>query len=202
MTSLSPDALIAAVSAISGAIVAGLFSYLGVRQTIRAQRRIEDDRRREELAAIRLALYSEIGTIAQQCLLECRSRTLNRSHVVGPAHSARLPPLRIYDAVAEKIGQLSRAEIITVIGFAGCLWDVGVLVEATFSEAPPIPDTITQVLSNTCNQAADCLTAIPVPDSEKDQGFIAALREAGKQCEKLRTAARESLGLRSQGSAG
>jgi hypothetical protein len=194
----SSESWAAILSALLGASIAGSFSWLGVRLTLRGERKNTDSRRSEELRAIRLALYMEIGTVAQQCLIEFRSRTRSHSRVVGPAYSLMLPPLTVYEAVAAKVGQLSRDEIIAIIGFAGCLWDIGVLAQASQSEAPPFPGTLTQVLSNACGLAADCLTSIPVDDSERDEGFIAALRGAAQACEEQRNEARQSIGLKKQ----
>src|ERR1700694_2120106 len=96
-----------------GSLIAGAFTaygaYISVRETLKGQSDIEGQKRDEDLAAVRLALHTEVGMVALQCLLEFKdwSEVLKHPGQHKDLHTAYLPPLKIYDENAHYIGRLS-----------------------------------------------------------------------------------------------
>jgi hypothetical protein len=178
----NPGEIAAALGALIGGIAAGTAAYVGVRTTINEQAKTDAETKAAELAGIRLALHTEVSAIGLQCHIELASRRAS-----GPARSpvvtARLPRLIVYEANANKIGLLTREEILALIGFSGTLHDIVSHVDDMSRLEPfPGPDArqaLMVLLSNACGLAADFLEAVPgIPGAEQDRPLIAELRAA------------------------
>src|SRR5437879_3973944 len=87
------------LASVVGGLIASLSAYIGVRATLRGQEKIEKARWQEELAAMRLALRTEVGLIGFQCLLEYKSwlQVMNQPVLKHP-RTAILPPLAVYSS--------------------------------------------------------------------------------------------------------
>jgi hypothetical protein len=170
----------AALGGVFGGFAAALAAYIGVRTTLAEQARADDRRRADDLTGLRLALHTEVGQIAFQCLAELSAW---RGLAAGPTEknlrTARLPPLTIYPANAYKIGLLTRAEILALVGFAGTLHDIGVVLVDLTARGVQEPNVIMLLLSNACGLAADFFESVPGLDgAHLDKPFIARLRSA------------------------
>ena len=159
------------------------------------QNRNEDRvRRAADLAGLRLALHTEVGAIGLQCLFELKSwQRLEPPPAKRTLITARFPRLVIYEANANRIGLLTRDEIMGLIGFFGTLQDISVVVldmETRQIQGADERERIETLLSNACGSAADFLdSVIGIDDSEKDKRFIEKLRTAHEAKGKVRAAA-------------
>jgi hypothetical protein len=109
------------IGGLIGGALAAYAAYLGVKTTLEGQAARDAERRAQELAAIRLALHTEVGMIALVCVRELEDwlRVLHSPGVQKDPRTARLPPLTVYNSVCGNIGRLTRDEIVPLIGFAG-----------------------------------------------------------------------------------
>ena len=209
-------AAIQAITAIVQAVltVIALFIAIYVPKQQYSQARKSDAERRtneladvaakkaDEVAAIRLALNTEVQMVATQCLREFNDWCdAPQPPVQKNLRTAKFPPLAIYEGNTSKIGLLTRGEIVPLIAFSGTLHDLGVAVNEmaitpTSMQILTNPNqgfenqqTLKLLLSNACQKAADFLEVVPVPKAEKSSGFISELRKA----EKAMDGAREKL---------
>ncbi len=156
-----------------------------------------------ELSSLRLALQTEVGMVSNQCLVELRY-LLDGGSQKNP-RTARLPPLVIFEANAEKVGLLTRGEIIHLIGFSGTLHDLSVMATNEMTESggvtpmrgsrpPPIEtdqgdqgsrEILQVLLSNACGHAADFFEAVGIDD--EDRPFIDALKRAHNMMDGVRS---------------
>lgn len=180
-----------AIGAVVGGLFAALSAYIGVRTTLTGQEKTENVRRRDELAVIRLARHTEVSMIGFQLLVEYRDwlGILKLDKCQKNSRTAFLPPLTIYEAMAENIGRLSRDEIVALIGFAGTVSDIGIVgrdLAARDAQSVDDQSRLVLLLSSACGKAAECLSALPMPDAGKDKRFIGALQEAFQERESER----------------
>ena len=189
------------LAGVIGALTSGVFVALSAVITLsimlRAQARTENRRRQQELANIRLALHTEINSIAVQCLLEFNDwcEVTERRSVHKKPQTALLPPLRIYNAMASKFGRLSRDEIVALVGFASALSDISVATRSVLADVitaqpdlPYSPRTLLHLFSNACGKAAECLRVISVPGAVQDRRFIEELERAREHEEERKQA--------------
>lgn len=157
----------AALGGVAGGVFGGALAayaaYVSVKSTLEGQARNDDERRAQELAAIRLALHTEVGIIANVCFSELRDwqRILP---VVGQQKDPRnIPPLTIYHSVSGNIGRLTRGEIVSLISFAGTLYKIEVVakrIDENVIQAKSNQETIALLLSDACGEAADFYEAV------------------------------------------
>jgi hypothetical protein len=151
----------------------------------------EDKRRSNELAAIRLALHTEVAMVAKQCRIEL-SFLIALPPPPAPYNfrSARFPSLVIYEGSSSKIGLLTRDEIVWLIAFSGSMNDIASVVDDKTQRQAQGPDDREDpklVLSNACGPAADFLEAVPgIPDADQDRPYIETLRVAYRQMDSAR----------------
>jgi hypothetical protein len=146
----------------------------------RQQKQVRDDavrRRTDRMAGLRHALHTEIGMAGFQCRKELDSwLKAELSPAQKNPRTARLAPLRIYEANAGAIGLLTREEIVPLVGFSGTLHDISVVVEDMIrrgSQDPKEYQTLQLLLSNACGAAADFLEAVPgIEGRVQDRRFI------------------------------
>jgi hypothetical protein len=158
-------------------------AYVGVKTTLEGQASKDDERRAQELAAIRRALHTEVGLIANVCIHELRhwQRIL---HVVGQKdpRTAFFPPLTIYHPVSGNIGRLTRGKIVSLISFAGTLHDIEIVatrIDKNTIQAKHDQETIALLLSNACGSAAEFYEAVlDIPDANLDEDFVVQLKTA------------------------
>ncbi|MGH2478037.1 MAG: hypothetical protein ACRED7_12320 [Stellaceae bacterium] len=191
-------ALGSVIGGVIGGILAAYAAYVAVRETLRGQSQTDAANKAEELAALRLALRTEVAMIGDQCLREYEDWKKTRDNVGASKNprTALLPPLTIYKENASKIGLLSREEIVPLISFAGTLADIRIVAERMPPSLQSIQDIdITTIMfSHACGQAAGCLKAIPAPDMDEDKPFIRALEAAGVEGEIQRQQAAKRYG--------
>jgi hypothetical protein len=157
-------------------------AYVGVKTTLEGQAASDAERRAQEIAAIRLALHTEIGMIALICVRELEEWRALRSGAQKDPRTARLPPLTIYNSVCGNVGRLTREEIVPLIKFASTLHDIETVaakmaVQSTIQTAHD-QQTIALLLSNACGYAAEFYEAIlGIPDAHLDQRSLNASRK-------------------------
>ncbi len=168
-----------AVGNVLGGALGAIAAIVAVRVTFANQAQLEQQRRENELASIRLALRTEVAMLAAQCLRELADwQDIRRRGGTKDARTALLPPLEVYAAMAGQLGRLTRDEIVHLIGFASTLADLRIVAQTVMekqNQNPDDQDTVITIVSNACCNAAACLRAIHEPGAEKDAGFIAAL---------------------------
>jgi hypothetical protein len=201
----NPDqaATVQAITAIAQGLltVIALAVALGVPWWQQKQIRGEDKRRqKDELAGLRHALHTEVGMAARQCLVELEHWLQGDARLVPKnPRTARFPPLTIYRANADKIGLLTRNEIVHLMGFAGTMHDISVVADDMMQRefrGPEHREVIELLLSNACGSAARFFEVVPgIEGSAHDRPFIEKLRAAHKKMDAARIKAPPSPGL-------
>ena len=195
------SAAVQAVAAIAQGILTfvALMTAIGVPWWQQQQERAEGRKRQAgELAGLRQGLYTEVGVVALQCLIELDGWTkAAATSTPKSVRTAKLPQLTIYEANASRVGLLTRNEIVSLIGFAGTLHDISVVVEDVNGRASHRPDesqTLQVLFSNACGNAANFLESVPnIEGSQRDQVFIRRLKVAASSTAATHTAAPRSL---------
>lgn len=190
----SKEVMAAVIGGLISGVLAIVAAYLTVKATIQGQMKSEAAQRNEELAAIRLALRTEVSMVGYQCLMEYKDWIKAVSQPIQKRpRSALLPPLTIYNRLASSMGRLSREEVVHLIRFSSTLYDVGVIArDMQESEIPLHPGKLVITLSNACGSAADSLVALPSHDASIEKAFINELRDAYQAHEADRQSARAS----------
>jgi len=179
------------IGGLVGGALAAYAAFVAVKTTLEAQAIADANRRAHEIAAIRLALHTEVGMIATVCIREFEDWRALRSGAEKNPSTARLPPLSIYNSVCGNVGRLTRAEIVPLIKFAGTLHDIEIVaakmaVQSTTQSAND-QKTIALLLSSACGYAAEFCEVVPgIPDAHLDQPFIRRLKEAYQVMESAR----------------
>jgi hypothetical protein len=171
----------------AGAICAILIAIAVPWWQQRRARAADQREKADELASVRLALHTEVGIVGRECLhLGCLLHDDGGDPAQKNLRSLRMPPLTIFRANAGKVGQLTRDEIVHLIGFSATLFDMSVVANDLMGREMKGPriredvDMLQGMWSRACRHAAEFLAAVPdIPDAEKDQAFIAALRRVG-----------------------
>ncbi len=187
------------VSAALGSFIGGLIggalaayaAFVGVKTPLEGQAAGEAERRAQEIAAIRLALHTEVGMIALVCIREFEDWRALHSGAQKDPRTARLPPLTIYNSICDNVGRLTRREIVSPIRFAGTLRDIETVATkmAAQSTGQTAHDqhTIALLLSNACGYAAEFYEAVPgIPDAHLHQQFIKRLKQLYQVMESTR----------------
>jgi hypothetical protein len=187
-------ATVQAIAAIAQGLLTVVALAIAIGVPMWQQRRVRQDgkkNRADELAGLRHALHTEVGMVGLQCLIELYSwLKVERPTAVKNPRTARLPPLTIYNANAAKIGLLTRAEIVPLVGFSGTLHDIfAVADDMTLRglQGPEARETLQILLSDACGNVADFLEIVPgIEGSDRDRQFISELRAAFKQMDPIR----------------
>jgi len=171
----------AALGGLIGGAIAALAAFVGVKTTLEGQAASDAERRDRAIAAVRLALHTEVGMIALVCIKEFEDWRDLRSGAQKDPRTARLPPLTIYNSVCSNVGQLTREEIVPLIKLASTLHNIeivaGRLAAQGTSQTRHEQQTIAMHLFDACHYAADFCEAVPA-DARIDQGLTKRLREA------------------------
>jgi hypothetical protein len=160
----------------------------------------DQDGRCRELNGLRLALKTEVGLVARLCLHEQTAWNDAASSAADKkVRTAKLPPLIIYSGNANRIGLLSRGEIISLIKFSSTLNDIAVVVrdiERGDALAPKDCRTLQMLFSNACGYAAEFFVAVPdVEGATLDQVFVLELKARFKLMNGERARARQAAGM-------
>lgn len=188
------------IGGIFGGLLAAYAGYVAVTETLLGQAAADKQRSEEELAALRLALRTEVGMVAQQCIMEFQDWRTSKNEAVQnrkPPATAIMPTLHVYMSNASQIGRLNRDEIVAIVGFAGTLADIRTYAEDMQSRPQTHDDKerMMLMLSNACGKAAECLKAMPAPDAEADRTFIAHLNLCFQETKRYRAEAAKRYGF-------
>ena len=98
------------IGGLIGGALAAFAAYVGVKTTLEGEAASDAERRAQEIAAIRLALHTEVGMIALVCVREFEDwrRVLGNPGAQKDPRTAYLPPLTVYNSVCSNIGRLTR----------------------------------------------------------------------------------------------
>lgn len=186
-----------ATGGVLGGLAGALGAYVGVLTAIRAQARADRQRRREELAAIRLAIYTEIRMVSFQCDAEYWSwQKIAWKEVRGfkALVTSNFPPLSIYTSLAGSVGRLSEAEIVSLVSFAGQLHDIQAFIGDLANDARAASSAfgpydlshvtlIAEMWARACDYAANFIEAasavagVDLPGPQQDLPTIQRLHD-------------------------
>ena len=134
--------------------------------------------RKRELAALRLAFYTEVRIAAHNCLQLLELRIAGHAAHKDPRLSRM--PLPVFQGNSGKIGLLTTAEIVSLLNFASVLSDMMVLASDLPMGEASVQDLeqLSKRQATACKHAAKFLAAVPNPPDADIQEFIEKLNQA------------------------
>jgi hypothetical protein len=183
------------IAGATGAVVGGMAgacgANAGVRAAIAAERETDSARRKVKIGSIRLALYTELRTLADQARIEgtgwSEIATRQARHY-KQLITAKLPHPIIYPANADKIGLLSEVEIMNIVRFYSQIKDAENLADSLIQRNnlynPAEAYLLARMFGHGCSYAGEFMEAAQsagfdgLPGAEHDAPFIAQLKQA------------------------